>query len=133
MAQNDAGKVILEGSIVSATLPVDVSTISIEKAFMQSQALRLQPQASLFTVYEGWIDILYSLLVSKITGIFDITHAAEEAAIRRQALKEFQELDCNMSRLRTKTIKEKQLARQVELNLELQLVQTKMTDTRGRL
>ena len=133
MAQNDAGKVILDGNIVAVTLPEDAPTAPVEIAFMQALALRRQSQATLYTLYQGWIDILYALLASRITGAFIGAENSEKAAVRMQALENYQRLESEAARLRAKAMKEKQLATQVELNLALRLVQTKMADARGRL
>jgi hypothetical protein len=132
-AQNEVGKIILDGSIVSVTLLEDAPTASVEIAFMQALALRRQPQATLYTLYQGWMDILYALLAARITGAFNGADSLEQSAIRRQALEDYERLESEVARLRAKAMKEKQLATQVELNLALRLVQTKMADARGRL
>jgi hypothetical protein len=133
LARNEAGKVILDGSIVAVTLPDDEPTAPLEIAFMQALALRQQPQATLYTLYQGWVDILYALLAAKVTDVFMVTGSPEQSAIRRQALEDYQGLESEAARLRVKAMKEKQLATQVELNLALRIVQTKMADARGRL
>jgi len=133
MAQNEAGKVILDGNIVAVTLPEDAPTAPVEIAFMQALALRQQPEATLYTLYQGWMDILYALLAARITGAFVGAESPEQADYRRQALEDYQRLESEAARLRAKAMKEKQLSTQVELNLALRLVQTKMADARGRL
>ena len=132
-AQNEVGKVILDGSIVSVTLPKDAPTAQVEMAFMQALALRRQPQATLYTLYQGWMDILYALLAARITGAFIGAVSPEQAGIRKQALGDYERLESEVTRLRAKAMKEKQLATQVELNLALKLAETKMADARGRL
>jgi hypothetical protein len=132
-AQNEVGKVILDGSIVTVTLLEDAPTAPVEIAFMQALALRQQPQATLYTLYQGWMDILYALLAARITGAFIRADGPEQADYRRHALEDYQRLESEVARLRAKAMKEKQLATQVELNLELRLVQTKMADVRGGL
>lgn len=132
-AQNEVGKVILDGNIVTVTLPEGAPTASVEIAFMQALALRQQPQATLYTLYQGWMDILYALLAARITGAFVGADNPEQADYRRQALEDYRRLESEAARLRAKAMKEKQLATQVELNLALRLVHTKMADARGRL
>jgi len=132
-AQNEVGKVIVAGSIVSVTLPEDASAAPIKIAFMQALALRQQPQATLYTLYQGWMDILYALLLARITSTFIVAESPEQADYRRQALEDYQRLESEAARLRANAMKEKQLSTQVELNLALRLVLTKMADARGRL
>ena len=132
-AQNEVGKIILDGSVVAVTLPEDAPTAPVELAFMKALALRRQPQANLYTLYQGWVDILYALLAARITGAFVSADNPEQADYRRQALEDYRQLESEAARLRAKAMKEKQLATQVELNLALRLVQTKMADARGRL
>jgi len=133
MAQNEAGKVILDGNIVAVTLPEDALTTPVEIAFKQALALRQQPQATLYTLYQGWMDILYALLVARITSTFIVAESPEQADYRRQALEDYKGLESEAARLRAKAMKEKQLSTQVELNLALRVVQTKMADALDRL
>lgn len=133
MARNEVGKVILDGEIVAITLDEVGSTIPIEIAFYHALGLRQQLQSNLFTLYEGWIDILYSALAAQITGTFRVPRDPQTAGIRRLALVEFQELKNESSRLRARCMKEEQLASKVDLNNALQLVESKMSSARSRL
>lgn len=132
-AQNEAGKVVLDGGVVSASLPDDAPSAATLSAFTQALALTSQPQATLFGLYQGWIDSVQALLAARLTGTFKAADSPEQAVARRQALQECQRLELEEARLRTQADKEKQLARQVELNLALKRVQAQLAAARQQL
>ena len=132
-AQNEAGKVVLDGGIVSASLPDDAPSEAALTAFTQALALTSQPQATLFGLYQGWMDSVQALLAARLTGTFKAADTPEQAAARRQALQECERLELEATRLRTLAAKEKQLARQVELNLALKRVQAQLATARQQL
>lgn len=132
-AQNEAGKVVLEGDVVSVALPDDAPSAATLSAFTQALALTSQPQATLFGLYQGWIDGVQALLAARFTGTFKAADTPEQAAARRQALQECERLELDATRLRTQAAKEKQLARQVELNLALKRVQAQLAAARQQL
>ena len=132
-AQNEAGKVVLDGGVVSVALPDDALSVAALSAFTQALALTSQPQATLFGIYQGWMDSVQALLAARLTGTFKAADTPEQAAARRQALQECERLELDATRLRTQAAKEKQLARQVELNLALKRVQAQLTAARQQL
>jgi len=141
-AQNEADKVVLDGDLVSASLfqaadgtpGADVkAALVIERYFMQSLALVRQPQTSLHALYEGWIVCVQALHAARRTGIYQTAATPEQAAARRQALIACQQLEGEISRLRAKAAKEKQLARQVELNLTLKRIQAELAAAEQQL
>lgn len=141
-AQNEAGKIVLDGDLVSASLfqaadgtpGTDTKTASdIERDFMQSLAVSRQPQASLHALYEGWIACVQALHAARRTRIYRAAATPEQAAARRQALADCQRLEGEISRLRAEAAKEKQLARQVELNLTLKRIQSELAAAQQQL
>lgn len=132
-AQNEAGKVVLDGDIATVTLPGDAPSPAIQKAFMQALALGRQPQATLYALYQGWIDSLQALLAAKITGTFQGVTSSEQATARKQALQDYQQLELEVASLRAKAAKEKQLVRRVEINLELQRLQNELENAKRQL
>lgn len=132
-AQNEAGKVVLDGGMVEVALPGDAPPSAVEMAFMQALALGRQPQATLYALYQGWMDSLLALLAARLTGSFKDADSPEQAAARRQALQDCQRLELEAVSLRAKATKEKQLARQVELNLALKRVQAQLAAVREQL
>lgn len=132
-SQGEAGKVVLDGGLVAASLPEDAPGAEAMDAFMQAVALARQPRSSLLALYQGWMDAVQALLAAKMTGAFKAAEGPEQAAARRHALQECARLEAEATRLRTQAAKEKQLARQVELNLALKRVQAELATARQQL
>ncbi|SFM90887.1 DUF4391 domain-containing protein [Halopseudomonas yangmingensis] len=142
-AQNEADKVVLDGSPQSLTIPglppeigapnAAEAATAAESAFVQSLSIMRQPQVTLYALYQGWVDCLQALLAARLTGSYQASTTPEQAAKRRQALADCERLEAEISRLRAQAAKEKQLARQVELNLMLKRVQAELAAVRGAL
>ena len=132
-AQNEADKIVLDGGVVSVALPHDAPSETVFSAFTQALSLTSQPQTTLFGLYQGWIDSVQALLAARLTGSFKTADSPEQAAARRQALQDCERLELEATRLRTQAAKEKQLARQVELNLALKRVQAQLAAARQQL
>ena len=129
-AQNEAGKVVLDGEIATVATAGDLSPMH---PFMQSLALARQPQATLRTLYQGWLDCLSALKAARYTGTFKTVDDPAQAAVRRAALRECQRLEQEAARLRTQAAKENHMAKQVDLNLSLKRVQAELTAAREQL
>lgn len=116
-SQGEAGKTVLDGEIVS----VDVSSEEDAHgpAFAAALALSRQPRGSLLTLYQGWIDGLLALEAARRTGRFEVLVDAERRAARSETLRKCVRLETELARLRAAATKEKQMVRQVELNLAL--------------
>ncbi|ENQ3161552.1 DUF4391 domain-containing protein [Pseudomonas aeruginosa] len=132
-AQNEASKVVLDGGMVSMSLPEDAPSLDALTAFVQAIALTRQPRSSLFALYQGWMDSAQALLAAKLTGMFKAADGPEQAAARRHALQECERLESEAAHLRTQAGKEKQIARQVELNLALKRVLAQLAAARQQL
>lgn len=150
-AQNEAAKVVLDGSPISVTVSVTVSAplsevnaadashpdpaeaAQAESAFIQSLSVTRQPQVTLHALYQGWVDCVQALLAARLTGSYQTPTTPEQAAKRRQALADCERLEAEVSRLRAQALREKQLARQVELNLTLKRVQAELAAARRQL
>lgn len=129
-AQNEASKVVLDGEVRAIDLAGDLSPTH---PFMQSLALARQPQATLMALYQGWLDCLTALQAARYTGTFKAAGDPAQATARRAALRECQRLDQEAARLRTLAVKEKQMAKQVDLNLALKRVQADLAAAREQL
>lgn len=68
-----------------------------------------------------------------MTGTFTIAASPEQAAARREAVRECDRLDTEIARLRSTATKEKQMPKQVELNLELKRAEAARTAAFARL
>ena len=122
-----------QGGLVAASLPEDAPGAEAMDAFMQTVALPRQPRSSLLALYQGWMDGVQALLAAKMTGAFKAADSPKQAAARRHALQECVRLEAEAARLRAQAGKEKQLARQVELNLALKRVLAQLAEAREQL
>ena len=146
-AQNEADKVVLDGSLISVRVSASLSEFNAadashpdpaeaaqaESAFIQSLSVTRQPKATLHALYQGWVDCVQALLAARLTGSYQTPTTPEQAAARRQALADCERLEAEVSRLRAQALREKQLARQVELNLTLKRVQAELAAARRQL
>ncbi|MGH9650217.1 MAG: DUF4391 domain-containing protein, partial [Terriglobales bacterium] len=131
-SQGEAGKTVLEGDVVAAEWDPERDG-ERWPAFRNTLALGQQPRTTLHALYQGWIETLLALHAARKTGAFAVAGDAEHAAARRDALKECARLDAEIARLRAAAAKEKQMARQVELNLELKRVEAARAVARTNL
>ena len=119
-AQNEADKFVLDGDCVDVTVSGNASSsAAVFKQFLDTLALSKQPRASLWQLYQGWIDTLVALQASFISGTFNQATTREAAIARREALQKCGELEARIAMLRNVAGKEKQMGRRVELNLEI--------------
>lgn len=119
-SQGEAGKTVLEGDPVSVAAPQADSSGAAE--FIAALAVTRQPRASLYALYQGWIDTLLALEAAQFTGRFAILASHNRRISRRDALRDYATLKAEAARLRTAAVKEKQVPRRVEINLQLKRV-----------
>lgn len=129
-AQNEAGKVVLDGDVTTVEAAGDLSP---GHPFLQTLSLTRQPQATLLALYQGWLDCLTTLQAAHYTGTFKAIDDPAQAAARREALRECQRLEQESARLHTLASKEKQMAKQVDLNLALKRVRAELAAAREQL
>lgn len=121
-SQGEAGKTVLDGEIV--TVGSDAARGGeVWFAFLDALALDHQPRATLFALYQGWLNTLLALQAARVTGTFVNAIDSQKAVERRSALQDISRLGAEITRLRAAAAKEKQLARQVELNLQIKRVE----------
>jgi hypothetical protein len=117
-AQNEAGRVVVEGVI--ATAPLKHGRLSAsERAFVDSIALAKLASRDLFTVYESLAARIEALKAAHITGVFAATDDTAGIERRRIALDAHTRLTREATGLRTKALREKQMNRKVALNTEI--------------
>jgi hypothetical protein len=131
-SQGGAGRTVLDGEIISAQCDADEHA-GLWPSFRDALKLDRQPQVNLHSLYQGWIDTLIAWNASRITGAFRIAADAEHANAREEALRDCARLDDRIARLRAAAKKEKQLAKQVELNLALKRVQAELSAAKRKL
>lgn len=130
-AQNERDKVVLDGDLVSCEL--DSLEQSVRDRLIEALPLARQPRSSLYALYRGWIDTIHAARAARITGAFAPAESPQRARERAGALKACAALEGKIASLRAAAAKEKQLARQVELNLELKNLRAELEAARSRL
>ena len=125
-AQKEADKTVLDGELIQGTFmrnwadtgpdaDADAATLN---AFMGALPVSKQPRSDLFALYQGWMDTLSAWQAAAVTGRFECV-SPQQATARREALRRCHELDAQIRSLRAAASKEKQMARQVAVNLEI--------------
>jgi len=117
-SQAEAGATVLDGDLVAVAV-APAGSGQVTTSFLEALSLSSQPRADLFKLYQGWIDAVLALLAAQLTGRFSLPGTVEHAAARREALRESARLETEITRLRAAAAKQKQLSRQVELNMAL--------------
>lgn len=131
-SQGETGKTVLDGEVIAAEWDGGLDA-QVLHAFQNALALANQPQTTLYALYQGWIDTLLALHAARLTGAFAVAATTEHAAARREALREYTRLDAQIAALRGAAEKETQIARQVELNLEINRVKAQLAAAREKL
>lgn len=129
-AQNQAGKTVVDGDLILARLEIEHE---LGKSFLSSINLLNQPKTHLFSLYQGWIDCTTALQAASITGCFEVPTSPEKAAKRAEALKVISQLESRIAALRAAAAKEKQLPKQVQMNLEIRRLQAELGTARKNL
>ncbi|MBS0455612.1 MAG: DUF4391 domain-containing protein [Proteobacteria bacterium] len=129
-AQNEAGRTVLDGALVSLQIN---SETPAPAGLLEALALGRQPQRDLMALYQGWMDTLVAAQVARVTGHFSVGAPPEQTAMRRVTLLEHQRLEVEAARLRALAAKETQIAKRVEQNLSLQRLQAELAAVRARL
>lgn len=130
-AQNEAGKMVLDGEVIETTL-VGVRP-DIAQAFARALPLASQPRASMLALYRGWENAVIALQAAELTGTFALPESDDRAALRRTALGVVEKLQDRIVELRRAAEHTSQMARQVELNLELQRARAELAAAQAQL
>jgi hypothetical protein len=131
-SQSEAGKTVLEGDIVSVAWGNEFDLLILAD-FCNSLPLGRQPRANLHDLYQGWLNSMVALNAATVTGCFALAESEDYADVRRKALRECGILYEEIAHLRTLAAKERQIPRQVELNLELKRIEAKLATTKQKL
>lgn len=129
-SQGEAGKTMLDGEVVAVEWD---AAIGDWPAVAEALALGRQPRATMYALYQGWLDTLIAVQAASVTGTFNAAASPGQAADRLQALRECERLEAEIARLHAAAAKEKQVARQVELNLSLKRLEASKAAARARL
>jgi hypothetical protein len=130
-SQGEAGKTVLDGEIVSARFDESANPELIP-SFLDALKLNQQSRVNLRALYGGWIDSALAWNAAEITLRFTLGDGLDSSG-REEALREFGRLEAEAARLRAAAKKEKQIAKRVELNLELKRVEGQLAITKEKL
>ena len=131
-SQAETGKTVIEGDVVSTRLGDDCAN-ELTVAFYDALAMNRQPTSTLFALYQGWIDTIQALRAATVTGTFLMPTSDLEANDRTAALEEYWRLESKIAELSAFARKEKQVSRQVDINVELKRLRTNRDAARARL
>ena len=131
-SRGEAGRTVLDGSLVTAKWHAGDDG-PYRAAFLNVLALGRQPRATLRSVYQGWIDVVAALHAARRTGSFVMMDSDAVRKERREALESLERLEAEAARLRAAASRETQIARQVELNLELKRAEADLAAATAKL
>lgn len=124
-SQGQSGQTVLDGPLITATL--DFATTATD-AFLASLNMASQPRQHLFALYQGWIERFEAHAAARLTGNFKLAPDATAAEQRRTALAEHERLIREITSLRARADKERQLNRRVEINLHLKQLEARLAE-----
>lgn len=131
-SQGEAGKTVIDGSVVSTQLGEGCAE-KLTDAFYGALAMNRQPVSTLYALYQGWIDTVQALHAARVTGHFLLPKSQLEAKGRAAALEEHTRLESRIAELSASARTEKQISRQVDINLEIKRLRTDCDAVRDRL
>lgn len=117
-ALNETNKTVLDGEPIEVSQSSESGRASFD--FLQALAWDRQPRTDLWALYQGWADTLLAQKAAALTGTFRPAPSPEGAAVLRGNLYRYQRLADEIARLRKAATRESQVARQVDINLQIQ-------------
>jgi hypothetical protein len=127
-SQGQAGQTVLDGSVISANVSEGATA---NAAFLASLNLTTQPRQNLHALYQGWIETFEAHIAAQHTGSFSPAVDTAAAERRRAALAEHERITREIAGVRARADKEKQLNRRVEMNLQLQQLESRLSEARN--
>lgn len=115
----DSDKTVLELGPVNAEMSTQDDPAAGE-AIANALAINHEAYTDLGGVYAGWMALAIAIRAYQWTGVFNIVHGMAETRERWQSLQELERLDADMAKVQNRATWATQIARQVELNTELQ-------------
>jgi hypothetical protein len=122
---------VLDGTLIRVRPSGEAGELS--GPFMEALALARQPRSDLHALYSGWLDVLMAFEAGRLTGTFELLQTADRREARRRALKEYREIEARIATVKGAAKKERQMARRVELNLELNQLRAALDAARSTL
>ncbi len=125
-ALNEGGELVLERIVT--TPPFDsLLPTSIEQSFLNSLTLALLPARNLSALYAGWLARIEALQAALLSGRYTVPNDPATIDQRRAALGAHAHLAQEITGLRARAKRERQLNRLVELNMQIQRLESQLT------
>ena len=131
-SHSESAKTILDGEISEVSLG-NGQPDELTMAFCNALDINQQPRTNLYALYQGWIYTIQALQAARITGKFSIPPSIEKATQRASALQDYRHLKKRITDLKATARKEKQISRQVDINLELKRLRAERNASLARL
>ncbi|SDL83347.1 DUF4391 domain-containing protein [Paracoccus chinensis] len=131
-SQNEAERMVIDGVVAATGLHPD-RPAPAEQRFLESLALAKQPRRDLSALYEGWLACIEALKASRLTGTYAATDDVEVIEQRRRALDAAAQITRQITGLRGKAKREKQLSRRVDLNVQIQRLEADLASYKKNL
>jgi hypothetical protein len=119
---------------IESTGPLDgAAPTPVEAAFLADLAPGARPAAHLLDAYQHWIDAVVALAAARVSGRYVKMDDHQRSAARRAALDEHARIAREIATLRARARIETQLARRVDLNLELRRLTLRLDELTATL
>ena len=131
-AQNEGDKVVVERVVGVGGIDPNAPP-AVECAFLDSLALKRQPSLDLSTVYGGWLTRIEALQAAQFSGSYSAIDDAISIERRHGALEAHSRLTREITGLRAKANREKQMNRRVGFNMEVQRLEAELATHKKNL
>lgn len=128
----EPGKVVIEESRRTAPFRPEAPQPVVTQ-FLISLALSNLPSRDLFALYQGWLDRVSALEAAMITGSFTLPDSTERSIALHTGLEYHSQIRAELTALRAKADREKQVNRRVELNIEIKRLEQKLAAVMNKL
>lgn len=128
----EAEVVVVDGEVIAAP-PIASSAPAYIGDLLAALPLSAQPQRDLYHLYWGWAAVMIAALAAETTGRFTLTQSPDEAIKRLSALDEYSRIKTEAASLRRAAAGERQLARQVAMNLEIKQLEAALANLYSKL
>ena len=105
---------------------------SKESAFLSSFSIDKQVLNNMFTLYEGYINIIKSFEISKYKDEFEVK-SSDEISNDSEVLNKISDLESEIEILRRNLKKESNIGTKVELNVKIKKLQKKIIELKSNL
>lgn len=129
-AQNEEGKTVLDGDVTIGNLNVPNEVVN---PFLDSLALTNKPRANLCMLYQSWLDSCLALQVASLTGTYVPAVDSKQASARAEALTATKQLEAQIASIQVAAKKEKQISKQVQMNLKVRELRAELSAAKERL